>query len=340
MVNAHAADNAASIGSGSPPLLSILPSPKPLEIETPPQLGHVLLDSGAAINYVAEAPWMPTLFIGDLPTDDDNPMGKLNRAISTHLAELDRQRLAIGAKYDAFRDLLVKAQTNFDVSALKRRVRSAVGVHTALLLELISNPEAAIGVKYNEISALHAASKLSLTEALTIHDAPALNWRAHAAVDKALTAAMAPNGLLDQRIGKAVTSAVILAVDTIVDCKIQPRVQDTLDKIFVSYWDCVIKEQKMVKAEFAASLLANWSSAEADFKDEIHDTTSASIVTLDAALSSATTAFKKKKASMVKSIKKAHQNLSAPTLVPFMPPCTGLETMADNATPVGATRVA
>jgi hypothetical protein len=147
MINAHAADDAASIGSGSPPLLSIPPSPEPLAIETPPPLSDVLLDSGATINYAAEAPWTPAPSIGDLPTDDDDPMAKLNRAISTHLAKLDHQRLAIGAKYDAFCDLLVKAQTNFDISALKRRVRSAVGAHTAPLLELVSNAEAAIGVK-------------------------------------------------------------------------------------------------------------------------------------------------------------------------------------------------
>jgi hypothetical protein len=73
-------------------------------------------------------------------------------------------------------------------------VCSAVGAHTAPLLEIVSNAEVAINMKYDEIYALHAASKLALTEALTILDAPALNWRAHAAVDKALTAAMAPNG--------------------------------------------------------------------------------------------------------------------------------------------------
>jgi hypothetical protein len=114
VVKAHAADNAASIGSGSPPLLSIPPFPEPLVIKTPPPSGHVLLVSDATINYAAEAPWMPTPSIGDLLTDDDDPMAKLNRAISTHIAELDHQRLAIGAKYDAFHDLLVKAQTNFD----------------------------------------------------------------------------------------------------------------------------------------------------------------------------------------------------------------------------------
>jgi hypothetical protein len=117
--NAHTADNATSLGSGSPPLLSILPSTKPLVVKTPLPLGHTLLDSNNTINHIAEAPWIPTPSIGDLPMDDDNPTAKLTRAISTHLAKLDCQRLAIGAKYDAFRDLLINAQTNFDVSALK-----------------------------------------------------------------------------------------------------------------------------------------------------------------------------------------------------------------------------
>jgi hypothetical protein len=105
--NAHTADNATSLGSGSPPLLSIPPSPEPLAVETPPPSSHTLLNSNASTNGAAEAPWTPMPSIGDLPTDDDNPMARLNRAISTHLAELDHQRLAIGAKYNAFHDLLV-----------------------------------------------------------------------------------------------------------------------------------------------------------------------------------------------------------------------------------------
>jgi hypothetical protein len=113
------ADNATSNGSGSPPLLSILPLPGPLVIETPPPSGCILLASNAAINYMAHAPWTPTPSIGDLPTADDNPIATLHRSISTHLAELDPQWIAIGTKYDAFHDLLVKAQTNFDISAIK-----------------------------------------------------------------------------------------------------------------------------------------------------------------------------------------------------------------------------
>jgi hypothetical protein len=98
-------------------------------------------------------------------------MATLHRAISDHLAELDRQRISIGKKYYAFHDLLVKAQTNFDVSAIERRVRSAVGAHSAQLVELVSNAEAAIDVKYDDISAMHTASKSALSEALTLLDA-------------------------------------------------------------------------------------------------------------------------------------------------------------------------
>jgi hypothetical protein len=203
--NAHMADNATSLGSGSPPLLSIPPSPKPLAVETPLPSSYTLLNSNAATNHAAEAPWTPTPSIRDLPTDDDNPMARLNRAISTHLAKLDHQHLAIGAKYDTFSDLLINAQTKFDVSALERQVRLAVGAHTAPLIELVSNAEVAIDVKYDDISALHVALKAALTEAMTLLDASIINWQVLAAVDDAMTAVVAPDGLMDQRISKAVT---------------------------------------------------------------------------------------------------------------------------------------
>jgi hypothetical protein len=263
--NTHTADDATSFGRGSPPLLSILPSPEPLAVKTSPPSSHTLLDSNAAINHTAEAPWMPTPSIGDLPTDDDNPMARLNRAISTHLAELNCQCLAISAKYDAFRDLLLNAQTNFNVSALEQQVRSAVGAHTAPLIELVSNAKVAIDVKYDDISALHIASKVALTEAMTVLDASSVNRWVLAAVDDAMMAAVAPDSLMDQRISRAVTLAVIKAVIKIVEQEIHPRVQDTLDVIFVSYWDCVIEKHKTAELELAASLLAHQASAEVDF---------------------------------------------------------------------------
>jgi hypothetical protein len=238
VVNAHAADNATSIDSSSPPLLSVPPFPAPpLAVKAPPPTGHILLDSGTAIDYAAKAPWMPMPSIGDLSTDDVDPMAKLTRAISSHLAKLDCQCIAISAKYRAFHDLLVKTQTNFDVSAIKRQVRSAVGAHTTLLLELVSDAEAAINVKYDNISALHVASKSALTEALTLLDASTINKRTLATVYEAMMAAVAPGGLMDQCIRKEVTLAVITAVDKIVERNIHPCVQGTLNKIFVSYRD-------------------------------------------------------------------------------------------------------
>jgi hypothetical protein len=168
VVNAHAADDATSSGSSSPPLLSIPPLPKPLVVKAPPPSGCILLDSNAAINYAAHAPCTPMPSIEDLPTADDDPMATLHWAISTHLAKLDHQRIAIGAKYGTFHDLLVKAQTNFDVSAIERQVRSAVGVHSTPLVELLSNAKASINTKYNDISALHRASKPALTKAIAL----------------------------------------------------------------------------------------------------------------------------------------------------------------------------
>jgi hypothetical protein len=109
MVNAHAAENATSNGSSSPPLLSIPPLPKPLVVKAPPLSGCILLDSNAAINYAAHAPCTPMPSIEDLPTADDNFMATLHWDISTYLTKLDCQWIAIGAKYDAFHDLLVKA---------------------------------------------------------------------------------------------------------------------------------------------------------------------------------------------------------------------------------------
>jgi hypothetical protein len=73
-VNAHRDDNASSLGSGSPPLLSIPHSPEPLAIEAPPPLHHIILDSSAAVKYTAQAPWTPTPSIGELPVTVEDCM--------------------------------------------------------------------------------------------------------------------------------------------------------------------------------------------------------------------------------------------------------------------------
>jgi hypothetical protein len=103
---AHGDDDAASVGSGSPPLLSSPDSIVPLTGTAPPPLDTFILDSSASTPP-------PTPPIGDLPATATDGMATLQRAISNHLAELDRQRISIGEEYDALHDLLVKAQTEF-----------------------------------------------------------------------------------------------------------------------------------------------------------------------------------------------------------------------------------
>jgi hypothetical protein len=153
-------------------------------------------------------------------------MAKLNAAISLHLAKLDHQRIVISEKYDTFHDLLVQTRTDFDVSAIEARVSSAVAVHTAPLAELVSQAEATI--KHHAI----------------------------AAVDTAMTAAIAHGGLMEQRINDEVKSAVPVAINNIVDRKIQPLIQDTINNIFILYQDCVLTERQQAKLD----ITAHWTS--------------------------------------------------------------------------------
>jgi hypothetical protein len=119
----QAPDANTSLDGGSPPLLSSPDSPNLLEGDAPPLLDTAILDSRASLEYAAG----PT--IGRTPaTTTVDPMAKLNAAICLHLAELDRQCIAISKKYDVFHDLLVQTRTDFDVSAIKARVSSAVVV--------------------------------------------------------------------------------------------------------------------------------------------------------------------------------------------------------------------
>jgi hypothetical protein len=128
-----AAEDNTSLDGSSPPLLSSPDSTGPLADNAPPPLETAILNSSATIHYAAG----PT--IGGTPaTTIVSPMAKLNAAISLHLAKLNRQRIAISTKYDAFYDLLVQTRTDFDVSAIKAWVSSAVAVHTALLAEMVS----------------------------------------------------------------------------------------------------------------------------------------------------------------------------------------------------------
>ena len=114
-------------------------------------------------------------------------MATLNVAISFHLAELDHQRIAIGEKYDAFHDLLVQTRTDFDVSAIKARVNFVVAAKIASLAALLSTAE-------DEIQ-----------------------HQAYTSVDIAMTAAVAPGGIMDECINNGVKLAVLTAVDNIMD---------------------------------------------------------------------------------------------------------------------------
>ncbi len=161
----------------------------------------------------------PPLPTGALPVSAIDGMATLQRAISEHLAELDRQRISIGEKYDALHDLLVRAHTDFDASAIERRVRSSVGSVCAKLI-------------------------------VTLLD------RALTAVDEAITAAVAPDGMLDHCISEEVTAAVTTAVDKIVTEMVTPRVHDMLDDVFMSYRDCVLHERQLAEQELSEFIRA------------------------------------------------------------------------------------
>jgi hypothetical protein len=165
---------------------------------------------------------------------------------------------------------------------------------------------------------------------MTLLDAPALSRRALAVVDNAIRAAIALDGLLDQRIRDSIASAVSWAVTT------------TLDEVFVSYRDCVLDKWQAAEADLATSFHTAWTSAEMDFQAVVASTISDSIETLNAALRSAAAEFAAKRDSVVNAITHAQRSSINPTPVPSPPPLprTNLAAMADNATPVGSTKIA
>ena len=330
VVNAPTAEDDFSNDGKSPPLLPNPPSPKPFLAKAPEPF---LVDTPNALhhNVAFDAGISACVTNGDIamPPGEDEPMVTLNRAISAHFSELDRQQRVIGDKYNAFRALLVMAQATFDAPAIQLRVRSAIGAHTAPFSELLSQAESAIDRKYDEISALHVALKSTISLAMTLLDAPALKQWALAAVDDAIRAATAPDGPLDQRIGASIASAVSSAVTS------------TLDEIFVSYRTCVLEERHAAEAAITSSLHVARESAETDFQAAIAATTSNSIDTLNAALCSAAAEFTAKRNSVVNTITHARRGLVNTTPVTAPPPLprTRLEVLADNATPAGLTRV-
>jgi hypothetical protein len=270
-----------------------------------------------------------------VPPGDDDPIATLNRGISAHLSELDD-------KYDAFRALLVEAQASFDAPAIERHVRSAIGAHTAPFSDLISQAESAIDRKYEEISALHVASKTTISSAMTLLDAPALAQRALAAVDDAIRTATAPDGLLDRRIGESIALAVDpdgLLEQRIVESiasAVLSAVASTMDENFVSYRTCVLDERHTAEADLHAAR----KSAKTEFQDAIATITSDSIDTLNAALRSAAADFAAKRDSVVSAITHARRGSvdTTPVMAPPPPPRTSLETLADNTTPAGSTK--
>ena len=205
---------------------------------------------------------------------------------------------------DAFRALLVEAQTSFDAPAINLRVRSAIEAHTAPFSELISQAESAIDRKYEEISALHFASKSTISLAMTLLDAHALSQRAIAAVEDAIRTATAPDGLLDRRIGKSIAYAV--DPDGLLDQRIgasiasavSSAIASTMDENSVSYRTCVLDEWHAAEADIHAAR----KSAETDFLDSIATIMSDGIDTLNATLRCAAAEFRAKRDSVVNPI--------------------------------------
>ncbi len=149
-------------------------------------------------------------------------MVKLNHSIAEHLGELDHQQRAIGAKYNALQDLLVTAQTTFDINAINLRVCFAVELHTTPFKELLAQAKVEIDTKYDDISKLHQESQTAINEAIKLCNGPSIHWRALAVVDNAVTAAVAPNELLAQRISEAVQSEVTTAIEQFVAREVHP----------------------------------------------------------------------------------------------------------------------
>ncbi len=157
-------------------------------------------------------------------------------------------------------------------------------MQSAGLKELIANAKAAIDIKYDEITTMHFALKSALSKALSVVDASNLSTRALAAVDDAITAAVAPGGMLAERIGNEVTTAVIAAVDRIVARELNPRVHEVLDDVFTSYQDCVLTERQLAETEVTTYFKAQRGLARTEYTEFLVDSTLASIAQLKGAV--------------------------------------------------------
>ena len=170
-----------------------------------------------------------------------------------------------------------------------------------------------------------------------------------AAVDNAVKAAVAPDGMLAERIGKEVTLAVINTVDRIMAREINLHVHKTLDEVFTSYQDCVLTEHHLAETELKMYFQAQQESARTEYQGFLNNSTSASIAKIEATLNAGearlnTTlrlterALDQTGASVVAAITSARLPSTPPTPAPVTPPLTSLGTWGDNATPVGASR--
>jgi hypothetical protein len=181
-----------------------------------------------------------------------------------------------------------------------------------------------------------------------------------------MTAAVAPGGIMDERINDGVKSAVLTAVDNIMD-EVRPRVQETVDNIFVSYCDCVLSERSEAELALAAhqslvetGLQTSVGTIISDFQQFVDASNSVNITKLEEAVHTATTAFDARRTLIVESINTAHRasNIRPPAIphvhlaqsprtilddapaAAQLPPPTGLELLLDNAAPMGASRAA
>jgi hypothetical protein len=144
-----------------------------------------------------------------------------------------------------------------------------------------------------------------------------------AAVDTAMTAAIAHGGLMEQRINDEVKLAVRTAINNIVDHEIQPLVQDTVDDIFILYRDFVLTERQQVKSDITAHETSVESAFHAavdntiyEFQQVIDTTTLDNMAMIDNAIRTANNAFDAKRASIIESIKVAICAAGTPHMPP------------------------
>jgi hypothetical protein len=208
----------------------------------------------------------------------------------------------------------------------------------------------AINIKYDEITTMHSTSKLALSKALSLVDASNLSTRALAAVDNAVTAAVAPGGMLAECIGNKVTTAVIAAVDRIVARELNPHIHKVLDDVFTSYQDCVLTECQLAETEVTTYFKVQQGLARTEYTEFLADSTLASVAQLEGAVDAGEAklnatlhltkqALNCKGKSVVEAID-SRLKTTPPTPAPIMPPLTSLGTRAENATPVGTSRAA